>query len=350
MAGETRQLVLDVHTGLGGQISQLDAVVRAQAGVLKQIDARLGDLAGQVRVASDSSAAQLDAVVRDQATLLERIDARLEDLAGHVRMASDSRAAQHAQLLEVLRFIHSRGQWRRGRLRELRADPSYERPFMDADPLVSVVIPTYDNHRLLRGRAISSVLAQTHQNFEVVVVGDAAAEEARVAVESFDDPRISFSNLPYRGPYPEDPQTRWLVAGVPPTNEAVWLARGLWIAPLADDDAFRPHHIERLLAHARSERLELAYGRICQHLPDERAATSLGRFPPEHAQFGLQSALYHCGVAGIFELELADASLGLPCDWGMCVRMMEAGVRIGMLDEATVDYYPSRHWTPRWEE
>lgn len=293
--------------------------------------------------------AHLDAVVRGQAAALARTEARLEELAGQVREASASRAAQHAQLLEALRFIHSRGQWRRERLRELRADPSYERPFTDPDPLVSVVIPTYDNHRLLRERAIPSVLAQTHQNFEVVVVGDAAAEAARVAVESFDDPRISFSNLPYRGPYPEDPEVRWLVAGVPPYNEAVRLARGLWIASLADDDAFRPDHVERLLAHVCRERLELAYGRMRMHLRD-KSTTSLGRFPPEHGQFGFQSALYHRGLAGIFELELADASLGLPCDWGMCLRMMEAGVRIGMLDEETVDYYPSRTWTPRWEE
>ncbi len=84
-----------------------------------------------------------------------------------------------------------------------------------------MVIPTYDNHQLLRERAIPSVLAQTHQNFEIVVVGDAAPDEARRTVEGFDDPRITFVNLGYRGPYPADPETRWLVAGVPPYNEAV---------------------------------------------------------------------------------------------------------------------------------
>ncbi|MFZ0041130.1 MAG: methyltransferase, TIGR04325 family, partial [Solirubrobacteraceae bacterium] len=47
-------------------------------------------------------------------------------------------------------------------------------------------------------------------------------------------------------------------------------------------------------------------------------------------------------------LELADYAFGLPYDWGMCQRMMEAGVRMGMLDDTTVDYFPSRSWTPRW--
>jgi glycosyltransferase involved in cell wall biosynthesis len=213
-----------------------------------------------------------------------------------------------------------------------------------------VIIPTYDHHRELRERALPSVLAQTYQNFEIVVVGDAAPEAARDAAASFDDSRIRFSNLLYRGPYPEDPALRWRVAGVPPYNEAVRLARGLWIAPLADDDAFRPQHLERLLAYAREQHLELAYARLCMHSGKNGETTSVGRFPPEHAQFGLQSVLYHHGLRDIFELELADAPLGLPNDWGMCLRMMEAGVRIGMLDEETVDYYPSAVWSPRSED
>jgi glycosyltransferase involved in cell wall biosynthesis len=275
--------------------------------------------------------AQLEAVVHDQGReLLARVE------------------TQQAQLLEALRFIHSHGAWRRERLRELRAHPSYEQPYIDPDPLVSVVIATYKNHQLLRERAIPSVLAQTYQNFEVVVVGDAAPDDARVAVESFGDARLSFINLPYRGPYPDDPRVAWMVSGVPPTNEAIHRARGLWIAPLADDDAFRPQHIERLLDRARRDRLELAYGRLAVHFADGQEMT-IGCFPPELGQFGVQAAIYHAGLADIFEYELADAALGLPEDWGFCLRTMEAGVRIGMLDEVTVDYYPSRNWTQRWE-
>jgi hypothetical protein len=273
---------------------------------------------------------------------LAAIEAALDELKG-------TGSAQHSQVLEALRFIHSRGQAQRERLRELRNEPEYGRPYTDPQPLVSVVIPTYDNYELLRERTLPSVLAQTYENFEVVVVGDAAPEAAHLAVESLGDPRIRFSNLPYRGPYPEDPAARWRVAGGPPYNEAVRLARGLWIAPLGDDDAFRPNHLEQVLAYARREQLELAYARLCMHEQDPDKTVSIGRFPPEQAQFGLQSAIYHHGLASLFELELVDAWFGLPNDWGICLRMMEAGVRMGMLDEETVDYYPSEVWTPRSE-
>src|SRR5207248_3048666 len=164
----------------------------------------------------------------------------------------------------------------------------------------------YDNHRLRGERSIPSVLAQTYKNFEVVVVGDAAPPEARAVVDRFGDPRISFHNRAYRGPYPEDPHARWLVAGVPPDNEAARRARGAWIAPLDDDDAFRPHHLQRLLEAAQENRWEPAYGQVEIHRPDG-GSKRLGRFPPEHGHAALQMAIYHAGLVPIFELELIDA-------------------------------------------
>ena len=99
---------------------------------------------------------------------------------------------------------------------------------------------------------------------------------------------------------------------------------------------------------ARRERLELVYGAMLRRHPDGSTAV-LGRFPPENEQFGLQSTLYHAGVAEIFELELTDWLFDLPYDWGICQRMMRAGVRMGMVDEVSVDYFPSQWWTPRDE-
>lgn len=292
--------------------------------------------------------AQLHDEVTSQGEASAQLGSRLDTLAAQHETASSAARAEHRHLVEGLRFVHEQAQWRRQRLHELRADPEYDRAYSDSDPLVSVVIATYDNYELLQERSIPSVLAQSYQNFEVVVVGDAAPDEARLAVEAFDDPRITFHNRPYRGPYPDDPDSRWLVSGVPAYNEAVRRARGRWIAPLDDDDAFRSHHLEGLLESARGDRLELTYARMLIHFANGGEET-IGRFPPELGQFGVQAALYHAGLREIFEYELADAAFGLPYDWALCLRMMEAGVRIGMRDDVTVDYYPSRSWTPRWE-
>lgn len=316
--------------------------VREYLRTMRSLLVQTSDHAEATRVELSAHLTRLEAIASSQL-------AQLEKFAAVVDAASSSRDAQHAQVVEILRVIHDGAADRRVRLRDLRATDRYGDAYTDAEPLVSVVIPTYDNYQALQDRAIPSVLAQTYQNFEIVVVGDAAPNEARLAVESFQDPRITFTNRLYRGPYPADPQARWLVSGGPPYNEAVRRARGLWIAPLDDDDAFRPDHIERLLTQARGHQLELCYGQICQHQPDGSTET-LCRFPPECGQFGLQSALYHAGLTAIFELELGDSALGRPNDWGVCHRMMEADVRMGFVEEETVDYFPSRLWTPRWGE
>ncbi len=285
--------------------------------------------------------AQIDRARAESASHFQVIDARIEAL-------SQRHDAASSQVVEILRHVHDRGQWRRQELRRLRTDPGYEQPFAVPEPLVSVVIATYDRPALLGERAIPSVLAQSYQNFELIVVGDAASERAREVAEGFEDPRISFVNLPYRGPYPDEPERLWLVGGITPLNEGVQRARGHWIAPLDDDDAWRPHHLEELLERARRDRLELVYSRHAIHFADGRVLT-VGRFPPELGQFSAQAAIYHAGLTQIFEYELADAAFGLPSDWAMCLRMMEAGARIGMVDEVTVDLYPSRSWSPRWD-
>lgn len=321
-------------------MAQVANTTRFLPGPLKRFREYLRDIRRVVGETQALLSATHEAATAERAALGEQVVALGKRI--------DALQSQHGQLVEIMRFVHNRGHWRREQLRRLRTDPAYERAFADPEPLVSVVIPTYDHHALLRERSLPSVLAQTYQNFEVVVVGDAAPDEARRVVEGFGDPRLSFFNLPYRGPYPDDPRAAWRVSGVPPTNEAIHRARGLWIAWLGDDDAFRPGHLARLLECARQNRLELAYAHFAMHLADGHEKT-IGCFPPEWGQFGMQAAIYHAGLADIFEYELADAAFGLPCDWAFCLRLMEAGVRIGMLDEVTIDYYPSRSWTRRWE-
>src|SRR4051794_20404286 len=98
---------------------------------------------------------------------LAAVQRRLEDIAA----ASAQQGEQLRIAIEVLRTLHDEEAVNRLRLQELRRTPEYELAFDEGDPLVSVVIPTYDRPQLLCERSISSVLAQTYRNFEIVVVG-----------------------------------------------------------------------------------------------------------------------------------------------------------------------------------
>lgn len=285
---------------------------------------------------------RLTSILENQASIkasLDALNARVDALSPETRTA-DLTAELKLQM-SVLRAIFEDEPGNRVRLWEMREDPDYMRPFEEADPLVSVVIPTYSNAEGLAQRSIPSVLAQTHQNLEVIVVGDAATPEVEEAACSFDDPRVHFSNLTIRGPYPSDPVGLWHVAGTVPSNEALRLATGQWIACNCDDDVFRPDQVELLLAEARKRSLELVYGKI-RRLDPHGEDVIIGTFPPDApGQYGAQAALRHRGLRK-FPHDLVV--FGEPADWVWLRRMIRLGVRVGMIDEIVVDYYPSQLW------
>ncbi|MGH9206981.1 MAG: glycosyltransferase family 2 protein [Acidimicrobiales bacterium] len=247
----------------------------------------------------------------------------------------------------ALRIVRDQDAVARRALWQLRESPDYQVAFDEDEPLVSVIIPTYVEWPLLRDRAIPSILAQTYERWETIVVGDAAPDETRQVVESFRDDRIRFVNLPYRGPYPDDPHSAWLISGTNPWNAGLALAKGRWIGSTADDDALRPSYLESLLRCAKQERAEVPYGLFVRHTPDSDD-TNEGKFPPEMGHWGIQTALLHGGLR-FLTLEPSDWVFGVPNDWSLGERMLRIGVRFAMIDEPVVDYYPSRAWMEREE-
>jgi hypothetical protein len=291
--------------------------------------------------------------VRDVGARLDALEARLTAI--DQRLQSFAERWETAQTLlhtdvkranedamAVLQAIYDEEPQNRRRLEALRNGPAYDEPFDIEDPLVSVLVPTYSNAARLADRCLPSILAEGHRNLEVVVVGDAALQPVIEVMEAVDDPRVRFVNLPMRGIYPDDPERRWLVAGAAPANEAMRLARGHWFCFMDDDDAFTPGRLEALLAGARAERVELAYGRIRRVAPDEPDQI-LCAFPPKPYDWGYQAALFHRGIR-FFEFETVDATFGLPGDWGWIRRVMRAGVRMAMIDDIVTDYYPGKLW------
>ena len=285
----------------------------------------------------------------------------VDDLAGAVsgcreevsalRAALDGFAArtvaEHDRTIHALRVVRDDDARARERLWKLRGSSEYEMAYDEDEPLVTVIITTYDNWQLLRERALPSVLAQTYERFECIVVGDAAPPQAAEAVRSFSDERLRFINLPYRGPYPPTPRDAWLISGTAPFNTALATADGRWLGSVSDDDALSTSYIESLLELARAERAEVPYGQINRRDPDGPTEV-LGAFPPALAQWGTQCSLIHAGLRYL-PLQPTDWLFGIPNDWSLAERMLRIGVRFAMLEEPVVDYYPSQLWTDRPE-
>ncbi|MFN8483429.1 MAG: glycosyltransferase [Anaerolineae bacterium] len=124
-------------------------------------------------------------------------------------------------------------------------------------PLVSVILPTFNRAGLL-SRAIQSVLDQTYRHWELIVVDDASTDGTSQVVASFDDPRVYYLRLPINCGHPSRPR-----------NMGWTLARGVYVAYIDDDNAWRPNHLARLVAAAEAQPAAAgAYGGRRHHLPD----------------------------------------------------------------------------------
>ncbi len=99
-------------------------------------------------------------------------------------------------------------------------------------PLVSVVMPTY-NRRALLEAAIDSVTAQTMSDFELLVVDDASTDDTGefLARRAAADVRIRVLRMPVNS------------GCNAARNSAMRAARGRYLAFLDDDDLFLPEHL-----------------------------------------------------------------------------------------------------------
>jgi len=253
----------------------------------------------------------------------------------------ETAALDPIELRNILWAIATEEPEMRRRLWALRDAAGYELAYTEPDPLVSVVIPTRDRPELLRERSVPSALAQTHGNIEVIVVGDTAGPEIEAALTAMDDERIRYRNLPHRVVASEDERKHWLVAATMMRNEGTRMSRGQWLVSLDDDDELYPDHVERLLALAREQRAEVAYGKVRELRSNGDLPAERGSFPPRADEFSWQAAIYH-GALRLFERQFTAAEFAVPGDWYMLERMLRTGVRFAMLDELVCDYFPSQ--------
>ncbi|MBW4421858.1 MAG: glycosyltransferase family 2 protein [Myxacorys californica WJT36-NPBG1] len=104
---------------------------------------------------------------------------------------------------------------------------------MDSAPLVSVIIPAY-NAEVFIAQTLDSVLAQTYQTFEIIVVDDGSRDRTAEIVRSYAerDDRIQLVQQANAG-----------VAAA--RNLAIQHSHGKYIAPIDADDIWYPRKLEK---------------------------------------------------------------------------------------------------------
>lgn len=171
-------------------------------------------------------------------------------------------------------------------------------------PLVSVVIPAYNQAEFL-GEAIQSVLNQTYDQFEIVVVNDASPDQTNEVVAQYNDPRIK--NIIH-----EKNQ------GLPASrNTGIKVAKGDVIALLDSDDIFHPDKLKTHVAFLQTH--------------PEIGATYNPRFNLNHSSFTIRDLWTPPST-----IDLSDLVLGFPFSPSDMVFRREWAFRVGMFDEQYV--------------
>jgi glycosyltransferase involved in cell wall biosynthesis len=130
-------------------------------------------------------------------------------------------------------------------------------------PLVTVIIATY-NWSTVLPYAINSVLRQTMDDFELLVIGDGCTDDSEKVVTSMADPRVRWINLPSNTGHQAGPNNRGLAE-----------AKGEFIAYLGHDDLWLGHHLECMIAALQSSGAGVAVSLLSRIFPGKRVGSPL---------------------------------------------------------------------------
>lgn len=119
---------------------------------------------------------------------------------------------------------------------------------MEKEPLVSIITPLYNSEKFI-SETIESVLSQTYENWEMIIVNDCSKDNGVKIVEEYSkkDKRIKLFNNEKN-------------MGVSFTrNRAIDLSQGIYIAFLDSDDLWHKEKLEKQIKMMEEKNISLSY-------------------------------------------------------------------------------------------
>ncbi|MGJ3239473.1 MAG: glycosyltransferase family 2 protein [Anaerolineae bacterium] len=138
---------------------------------------------------------------------------------------------------------------------------------MDAEPLVSIVIPAYNSARFI-AQTLDACLAQTYPHLEIIVVDDGSSDDTRAIVRAYGAP-VHLIEQVNQGP---------AIA----RNTGIASAQGAYIQFCDSDDLLHPHKIARGMALLQAQpQLVLVFNKMAQIDADGQPVPESATFPPD---------------------------------------------------------------------
>lgn len=203
---------------------------------------------------------------------------------------------------------------------------------------VSVIIPTYNRGNTIK-RAIDSVLRQTYDDFEVIVVDDGSTDDTAQIVNGYEDSRVRYMMTEERH------------GANHARNIGIQSAMGEYIAFQDSDDVWRENKLERQMQiFGQAPQIDVVW---CSYL--YLALSGVKQIVPqnnkrERLQTEIKKVLAHGNAIGIptmivkrkcFEqIGLFDETLKRFQDWDLCIRLVQK-FQFYFMDEILVEAYES---------
>lgn len=205
-----------------------------------------------------------------------------------------------------------------------------------SDPLVTVVMSMHNEQDYVEA-AVRSVLAQTMDRWELIIIDDHSSDRSVEICRGFDDPRIRL--------YVKTSQKPYLAAS---RNLGIQMARGRFVTFQDADDVSAPQRLERQLETASREPGPSVVGCWVRRIQDGRE--KLCRLPPRHEQIvkGFRRQFRRTTIVGGTILAPRELMRRVPYrtrfrymqDWDQLLRLHEAGgVRFTNVPQPLYDYH-----------
>lgn len=191
---------------------------------------------------------------------------------------------------------------------------------MNNEPLVSVIIPSY-NHAQYVVEAITSVLAQSYKNIEIIVIDDGSKDNTKEVLEPYaKEGKINYIYQTNRG----------LSAA---RNTGLKAARGHFIKFLDSDDLIYPEQIKKQVEHINDNPHHFSVSDCCFLLPNGKKIVHPYYPPlPEERQLGIfiesNQAPVHAFLTPkqlINKAGMFDETLTACEDWDLWLRILQNG-------------------------
>lgn len=203
------------------------------------------------------------------------------------------------------------------------------------DILISVILPVYNGAPYL-DEAIVSILKQTHDNFELIVINDGSTDESLVILEKYavQDSRIIIINRHNKG----------LVYSL---NEGILKAKGKYIARMDADDVSDISRLESQIEHIEKYNLDICGGHYLL-IDDEGRINGLNVVPTSHKMctlsllfkvpFAHPSVMIRKRFLDENSLEYGQSAYKIAEDLDLWLRMQKCGARFGNVDSVVLKY------------